>query len=284
VPPLIHRNLASRGDPTFAEPPRVPWSELGPSFIEDWGHDGTAMRGEHVEITGQSGGGKSYLLATILQQRALRWNTAEIVVLTKEADDSIPLLGWPVITKYEDIRRYRQVIFWPRTSAQGEARDKHMEDQIYDLLSSLWSPEANFVIAFDEIGYVEDLSARMKKEIRMYWREGRSHHISVVAMKQRPVGVQRDQHSESRWKFVFPPAHAADMEAFAELLGRRGDWQPVLESLDQQAHEFVVRNSVTKDAYISWVDTPLRPVESQVHQRGRGTAEFIGGKAPAERG
>jgi nucleoside-triphosphatase THEP1 len=270
--------LSGTGEPGFTHPAEVPWSELGPSFIEEWGHDGGKMRGEHIEIAGQTGSGKSYLEATILQQRARRWNTAEIVVVTKESDDSLPLLGWPVVTKFEDIRKYRQCVFWPQTDLKGAAREQFHEEQIYNFLSQMWAKDANVVIAFDEIGYVEDLSTRVKKMVRMYWREGRSHKISLIAMKQRPVGVQRDQHSETRWKFVFPPAHQGDMEAFAELLGRRGDWQPVLESLDQTAHQFVVRNSFTGESYISWVDTELKPVPSQVKQQGRSTAEVYSGK------
>lgn len=276
--PLTNRNMASRGDPTFTEPQRVPWSELGPAFIEEWGHDGRKMRGEHIEIMGQTGSGKSYFLATILQERAARWNTAEIVIVTKQSDDSIPLLGWPVVEKYTEINKHRQVIFWPKTSLQGEAREHFHEEQIYNLLSSLWTPDANVVLAFDEVGYVEGLSRRLQKEIVMYWREGRSHNISVIAMKQRPVQVTRDQHSETRWKVVFPPADQGDMKRFAEMLGRVGDWQPVLESVDQQAHEFVIRNSVTKDAYISWIDTDLKPVQSQVDQKSRTPTEAMAGK------
>ena len=273
--PLVNRNLNSRSNPDFVQPERIPWSTLGPHFIEEWGHDGNKMRGEHIEICGQTGSGKSYAEATILQQRAARWNTAEIVVVTKESDDSIPLLGWQVCDKFEDIQKYRQCIFWPKTNAQGEAREAFHEEQIHELLSSLWMPDANVVLAFDEIGYVEDLSVRLKKQIRMYWREGRSHNISIVAMKQRPVGVQRDQHSESRWKIVFPPADQGDMKRFAEMLGRVGDWQPVLETVDQRNHEFVIRNSVTKDAYISWIDQELKPVKAQGEQQGKSTSEWM---------
>lgn len=279
MPGLRGARLSGQGEAGFEWPVEVPWSELGPSFIDQWGHDERGkMRGEGIEIAGQTGSGKSYLLGTILQQRAERWNTAEIVILTKESDDSIPLLGWPVVSKFEDIRKYRQCVFWPQTDLKGEAREQFHEEQIYTLLSSLWVKDANVVLAFDEIGYVEELSPRIKKMIRMYWRESRSHGISIVAMKQRPVGVQRDQHSETKWKFVFPPAHAADMEPFAELLGRRGDWQPVLESLDQTRHEFVVRHTFTGDAYISWVDTTLRPIPAQAQQRGRSPGEALAGK------
>ena len=278
---LTHRNLASKTS-DFSEPERVPWSVLGEEFTEEWGHDKGKMRGEHIEIAGQTGSGKSYLLATILQERAKRWNTAEIVIVTKQSDDSIPLLGWPVCEKQEDIRKHRQCIFWPKTDKQGQAREQYHEEQIYNLLSSLWTPDANVVLAFDEIGYVEGLSRRLQKEIIMFWREGRSHNLSIIAMKQRPVGVTRDQHSETRWKFIFPPADQGDMKRFAEMLGRVGDWQPVLESVDQQNHEFVVRNSVTKDAYISWVDSKLQPIESQTKQQSRSTGEVYSGKRPGD--
>jgi len=263
---------------------RVPWSRLGPAFTDEWGHDEAGrLRGEHLEITGQTGSGKSYAEATILQQRAARWDTAEIVVITKQSDDSIPLLGWPEIDNVKDLQKYRQVLYWPKTGAMGEARESYHEQKIYELLSRLWQPGANVVIAFDEIGYIEDLSYRLKKMIRMYWREGRSHGISLIAMKQRPVGVQRDQHSESRWKIVFPPADQGDMKRFAEMLGREAIWRPVLESLNQTKHEFVIRNSVTKDAYISWIDTDLHPLESQVHQKSRTAGEVFFGRKNTEK-
>lgn len=265
----------------FEWPELVPWSELGPEVIEMWGHgaDGK-MTGEHWEITGQSGSGKSYTEATILQQRARRFNSAEIAIVTKQQDDSIPLLGWPEVSRYSDLRQYRQAVFWPKTRLQGQEREKFHEARIYELLSKLWTPDANVVLAFDEIGYVHDLSHRMRKMIRMYWREGRSHGISILAMKQRPVGVVRDQHSESRWKAVFPPADMGDMKRFAELLGRPADWGPVLDSLDQEQHQFVLRNNFLRQAYITWIDMPLRPLPSQQHQQARTPRETLYGQGP----
>lgn len=261
--------------PGFQRPPEVPWSELGPEFIETWGHDEAGkLRAEHLEVMGQSGSGKSYSIATILQERAARWNTAELAILTKQADDSIPLLGWPVIDSYRDLSRYSQAVFWPQTSALGEQRSAYMEARIYELLSHLWQPAANCVLYFDEIGFVEDLSRRLKKMTQMYWREGRSHGISIVASKQRPVGINRDAHSESRWKIVFPPADSGDMDRFADMLGRKRDWAPVLESLDQTQHQFILRNSFTKDAYISWMDGDLKPLPSQVEQKEHASTPY----------
>lgn len=269
----------------FAWPEEVPWTELGPAFIETWGHDEHGkLRSEHWEVEGQNGSGKSYLIATALQQRAKRWHTAELAVVTKNTDDSMPLLGWPEVSSFDELqqRKYLQAVFWPKTQAQGEEREKFHEARIFELLTKLWPPpgeQANIVIYFDEIRYVESLSRRLKKLVRMYWREGRSHGISIIAGAQRPLEMIRDMHSEARWRAVFCPSDEADMERFAELLGPPKLWEPVLRSLDQTLHQFVLRNSFTKDVYITWVDLELRPLPSQQQQKSPPPEHIYGRRA-----
>jgi hypothetical protein len=269
---------------SFTPPERVPWSILGPEFISVWGRPGGKVQPEHMEITGQTGSGKSYAEATLLQQRAQYRGSSEILIATKEDDDTIPLLGWPIVDNWKDLQRYRQAIFWPQTDLQGDERERFHEEAIYELLTRMWHKDANTVIAFDEIGYVESLPGprgrgkRLQKLIRQYWREARTLGITLIAMKQRPVGVVRDQHSESRWKIVFPPADRGDLERFAELLGAPRDWAPVLDDLDQEEHEFVLRNSFTREAYISWMDHELAPVPAQAHQPDRTAREYYYGR------
>jgi hypothetical protein len=244
----------------FERPPEIPWSQLAPEFIETWMPRADPFEGEHMEVSGQSGSGKSYALATLLHMRALDRDTPTIYICTKKDDNTVKrlsALGWPICRSFDDLKRYRQSIYWPQTPLMGRQRKAFHETRIYDLLSRLWVEQANTIVVFDEIGYVESLSADLRELVQQYWREARSIGIGVVASKQRPVGVARDQHSESRWKIVFPPAHFADMEAFAELLGRPGDWQPVLESLDQRQHQFIIRNNVSRESFISWIDFDL---------------------------
>lgn len=265
----------------FEWPDAVPWSEVGQDFIEAWGHHKGKLMPEHIEITGQNGSGKSYAECTMLQQRAARWDSSEVVVVTKADDDSVPLLGWPIVDTWKDVQRYKQCIFWPRTGQTGEAREAYHEEKIYDLLARLWTPEANTVIAFDEVGYAEELSRRLRKMIRMYWREARANGITIIAMKQRPIGVAREQHSETKWKLVFPPADEGDMDRFAELLGTRRDWTPVLRSLDQENHEFVLRHTLTGEAVISWIDQELKPVPEQASPPDRTPREYLFGRKKA---
>lgn len=268
-----------RQSATFTWPERIPWSELGPEFAKVWGwRDGT-FQPEHMEITGQNGSGKTYFLETVLQQRAAARGSQIVMLVTKRADDIFAQLGWPIVDTWKEVKKQRHVIFWAQTDKQGRARKAHLDKVINrELLEPLWQPKANTILACDEIGFVESLSRDTRDTVQMYWREARSLGITMVGMKQRPLGVVRDQHSESKWKVVFPPADRGDMDRFAELLGTRRDWAPVLDTLDQENHEFVIRNSFTRDAFISWVDLDLKPVPAQANQPDRTAREYLFGR------
>jgi hypothetical protein len=260
-----------RRDAGFTPPEKVPWSELGPDFIDAWSRtDPRTGQSESAEIVGPSGSGKTHLMLTMLQDHYRdqeRWRQAQgrenlrtgaVLVVTKTDDDIFAKLGWPVVGDAGAIRD-TNVVFWPRTKLLGTARRDFHERKVSALLHRLWRPQANTLVAFDEVGYVEGLSGETRAIVQQYWREGRSLGITVLAMKQRPQGALRDMHSETAWTAVFKPKDRSDAERFAELLGHRRDWIPVLDGLDRQAHQFVLRHAPTEQAYISWVDTPLRP-------------------------
>lgn len=248
--------------PEPANVERIPWSELGPEFAVIWGRaDPNNPQPEHMEIVGMNGSGKTHFLATVLQQRMIVRNTPMVIVCTKPADSTILKLGWPVTDQWEEVRQHRQVIFWPRTKAMGRARRAYHERKIEDLLDRLWVPDSNTLIAFDEIAYAESLSPNLRDIIEMYWREGRSQGITVVGMKQRPQGANRHMSSETWWTVAFVPKDQDDAERFAELFGNRKTWLPVFEMMDPDNHEFLIRHTRSRAAYISWIDEPLRPVE-----------------------
>lgn len=251
--------------PGPAPVPRAPWSVVAPSFIREWGYPDGQFQPEHVEILGPSGSGKTYFEATLLQQRVAARQSAVIFVATKPVDATIALLGWPVVGSWKELHRQqaRQVIFWPRTREIGEAREKFLEARIHELLAQLWKAKTKVILVFDEVATVEGLSPRLKKVIAMYWREARSVGITLVAMKQRGQGVQRDMHSETAWIAAFRPKHQEDGEYVAMVMGNKREWLPVLRSLDRERHEFVLLHAVTGDAVISWVDTPLQPAVPQ---------------------
>jgi hypothetical protein len=269
-----------RRDHTFRRPERVPWSELGPQFAVAFGNaDPADPQPEHIEIIGQNGSGKTHLLGKIYQERAFVQQRPSVIVATKPADETLRKIGFPVVNNWDQlVQKVRDgeqnVIFWPRTNRMGNQRRHFHEGRIADLLDRLWRPSSDTDIAVDDWGYSESLG-EVKARLEQYLREGRSSGISVAAMKQRPQGSTRLMSSETHWTAAFAPKDRADLERWSELFGAKRDWMPVFDSMNPMKREFLLRHNRTKDAYISWVDTPLEPVE--LPKRRRGLRSFLGG-------
>ncbi|HJP74918.1 MAG TPA: hypothetical protein VJ914_11650 [Pseudonocardiaceae bacterium] len=251
------------GQQESAPLPRAPWSAVWPEFIRQWGYQDGKFEPEHLEILGPTGSGKTYLEATILQERVAARKSAVVFIATKKVDATIMKLGWPIVDNWAGVKQHRQVIFWPRTKAIGEKRDAYLEAKIFDLLSRLWAAGVKLIVVFDEIKKIEELSRRIKALIAMFWREARSAGITMLAMKQRGQGVLRDMHSEAAWIAAFKPKHEEDAKFVGAAMGSWRTWLPVLQSLNRDKREFVLLHSVTGEAVISWVDIPLKPAAKQ---------------------
>jgi len=265
-----------RSDPNFTWPQKVPWSELGPDFAAAWGRANPKNpQPEGLEIVGQTGSGKTHLFIAMMQERQRERDGAAVFVATKQDDDIFRKLGWPITDNLDKAHheKWKQFIYWPRTSQIGRARNEYLDRKVNELMADLWQPQDDLVVAFDEVGKVESLSAEAKANMQMYWREARSMGITPVGIKQRPQGALRDMHSETYWTAAFKPKDRADLERWAELFGARRDWMPVFDSLNRSRHEFILANPVHEEAYISWVDEPLRPVKA----RKRGPRWLLGG-------
>lgn len=239
---------------------RRPWSQVGAAFIRDWSRtEKGRYQPEHLEILGQSGSGKSFLLVQILTLMILVRHTSMIYIATKPADETIMETDWPIVDTWRDVQKHDVCIFWPRTSKTGRARDQYMAAKVQDLLDRLWTPGANTIVVFDEIAKIESLSPDLKATVAMYLREGRSQGIVCVMGKQRGQGVQRDMHSESSWTIVFPLKTTVDREYAAGLLGGKNEWLPVMKTLNKDRHEFIIQHQASDTQYISWVDAPIDP-------------------------
>lgn len=215
---------------------------------------------EHLEIVGPTGSGKSFLLVDMLRERVRRRGTSVVYIATKQADDTIRKLGWPITDVWREVAKHDQVVFWPRTKEIGVKRKAYQAAKIQDLLDRLWQPDANTDVVFDEAAYIEGLDSELRATLQMYLREGRSHGIECVLGKQRVQGIQRDMHSETDWKVAFRMNDYEDNERTAQLFGAKRAYVPVLEGLDRERHEFLIQHKLTGAEFISWVDRPLAPV------------------------
>ena len=267
-----------RRDSGFVPPERVAWSEMAAEFAALWGNvDETDFQPEFLEIIGQNGSGKTHLLGKIFQERAyVHPNRGHILFGTKADDKTLLKTGWPIVDDWKGVTENRCCIFWPQTRLLEEARDAFYEKKIAEVLSRLWVKESNTSVALDDWGYLDTLP-RVKRLLAQYLREGRSLGLDTTAMKQRPQGSNRLVSSETHWTVAFAPKDRADLERWSELFGARRDWMPVFDTMDGEKREFLIRHNRTKLSAISWVDTPLEPVEPV--KKRRSVAELLGLRA-----
>jgi hypothetical protein len=246
---------------------RVPWSELAREFAETWGRaDAKDPQPESMEVIGMNGSGKTLFVCKAVQERMLVRHTPTFILQSKPDDQTVVKLGWPIISN-GDVKKAKQErwsIFWPQTNATGRARKLYQADLFRDMLNSLWHKNANCVVVLDDVGYIQGLTCSdgepLNPIIEMFLREGRSCGITMVLLKQRPQGAKREMHSETYWTIAFRPKDEDDIERFAQLFGNKKAWMPVIDQLDLDKHEFVIKSTRTGLAVISWIDTPLRPL------------------------
>jgi hypothetical protein len=248
---------------------RVPWSVLAQEFAESWGRaDPSDPQPEHMEVFGINGSGKSLFVCKVIQERMVVRRTPCVMLQSKPADETVMRLGWPIITN-GDVKKAineRWSIFWPQTNAIGQARKNYQAIQFRNLLDALWHKDANTIVVFDDFGYIQELVAPDTREplapiVQMYLREGRSAGITNVMVKQRPQGSRREMHSETPWTIGFAPKDEDDAERFAQIFGNRKLYQPIFAQMDPDKHEFLIKHYRTNSVYISWIDTPLRPLK-----------------------
>lgn len=242
-------------------PQRVPWEDLGPDFIDAWGRPGGKWQPEHVEVLGPTGSGKSWWEKTVLVERVKLRGSHVVILLTKPADKTLATLDWPTVTSWppsEWNSKNRQVIYHAQSRGLSKAARQRQSQQVEELLDGLWHPDANVVLAVDEIAYVEQ-ELGLRTHMTTYLREGRTLGITVLASTQRPAGVSRAVHSETAWVVAFAPKDQDDAERMAQILGEKKHYTEVLMDLDREKREFVLVHNLSREAYISHIpDTRKR--------------------------
>lgn len=236
---------------------RVDWADLGPAFIKAWGRPGGKNEPEHLTVYGKSGGGKSYFVGYVLNQRAQARGSAVVAVATKQADRTLRELQWPVTDSWPPGYGERQVIFWAKAKGISAEHRIPQRAKVKALMNQLWKPGSNWIVYWDELIYLEQ-DLKLKTELATFYREGRTNGITNVASMQRPSGVTRLAHSEAGWTVAFPPKDEDDRNRVAEVFGNRARFRVVLDELDREKHEFLIRHDRTGEAYISHLPKPKR--------------------------
>lgn len=144
--------------------------------------------GEHVAAVGDTGSGKTFLVAKLVELR-------QYVVVLRTKPDDIKFPGFRRVTKasaMDDMYQTRLLL-----------TPKHERQAIegYDMLNRVWDM-GGWTVVIDELWYVEKL-LRLQPYVERLLTQGRSKKISVVVGMQRPAQVSRFAISQCTHLFTF---------------------------------------------------------------------------------
>lgn len=185
--------------------------------------------GEHVAVIGDTGTGKTFLIA-----RGLLPMRTYVVVLKLKSDDHEE-------TKWRGFHRIRKA-----RGMDNERYDRFLLDPVYReqavegwrMAERVWH-QKGWTVVFDEEWLAEKIG--LTEQIERLLTQTRSMFVSVVCGFQRPVGNTRFAISQATHVFCFR-VEGRDAKTVAEATTPR--ILPVLESL--QGREFAYYNRATR--------------------------------------
>lgn len=202
---------------------------------------------EHVTIIGPTGRGKTTLALEVLQARR---NVAILATKPVGKDSTLvavsgkrgPYLRTLSVPSPAVARRF---VVWPRMDGiedtKGQAAVmKSVMDQMFR--------EGNRAVLVDEVHYFTEF-LHMGRYLKLWWTQGRSIGLSLVAGFQRPAWVPRDAYSSATHIFIFGTNEREDIRAISGFGGMSTDgvrfavaW---LASDPARFHQFLYINTRT---------------------------------------
>jgi hypothetical protein len=142
----------------------------------------TWKQGQHLALVGETGTGKSTLLARLLDVR-------QYTLVLKSKPDDVKYRMYRTIhqaAQMDDLRSQRFVL---------KPSYKEQTIEFWRALHQVWL-QGGWTVDLDELFYLDRLGLR--ESIERLLTQGRSKHITVVTGMQRPVSVTRFALGESR--------------------------------------------------------------------------------------
>ena len=184
-------------------------------------------QGEHVAIVGDTGSGKTYLEARLLQLR-------DHVVILQVKDDDVKFSGFHRVRTVSalDNIKYHKFLLAPKYELQQFHLAKTFE--------RVWKEEG-WTVAIDELYYATEV-LRLQRPINKLLTQGRSKHITVVSGMQRPAWISRFALSQCTHAFIFR-CEGRDLNTLSQALSPR-----VVKPVENlTGYDFVYFNRATKE-------------------------------------
>ncbi len=210
-------------------------------------------QGDHVGLIGPTDCGKTTLAYTLLPMR--EYVTA---IVTKPASASADrffvqqdyklLNKWPI---KEPAHVSPRRLLWPTQKRMGDIN--HQQYEIWTALDNIFVT-GGWCVYFDELKYVcEQLG--LKREVLLYWLQGRELGISVVAASQRPKWIPLEMFDQSTHLFFWNERDDVNLSRIAGISSM--DTMMIRHTVRElEPHQFLYLNTRTAEMMRSIAPNP----------------------------
>lgn len=219
--------------------------QAGPRTREQLARFGRVWKqGEHILISGGTGSGKTALNRKILQPRIDRGGHV-IVFVGKTRKDETLAQDYADFTRWKNYKKKppsweNKVLLWPDTSKlRGKkaiiAHQKEIFQEAFDEINN----EGHRVLVIDEGLYTTSPTfLNMADEVAMSHALGRSSHLTMVTLTQRPSHLPLIIYGSVSHGFFGRTREASDQKRLSELGARESGKELAAMIQANERHDF----------------------------------------------
>jgi|SRR6478672_5911195 len=230
---------------------------IGPQSQEQLDRLGQVWKqGDHVILTGTTGGGKTTLGRHILNERLRRGGNVVVFVGKFLPDETIleEYKGFTRWTTWHNTRKVWEdkILLWPETSKIKSVLDKkkHQRAVFEDALNKL-ANTGHWVVDIDEgLSTCSPTELNLGNQISTMSREGRSGKLTLIVKAQRPSHLPLVLYSNASQIFAGQTGLPQDQKRIAELNTKDPHKEVISKLANLGEYEFLwlpIRNRGTSE-------------------------------------
>lgn len=219
----------------------LPWDDFLERF--KW------KRGQHVSFIGSTGSGKTTLSLNLMKLRkfgVIVGTKPEDEVLLRFAEDN----NFKVMGEFPEVRaphgEMDRILLWPRFK---EFKDVTRQRQAIGHGLQTMFMQKEWTVNVDEVAYLSN-QLKLQRELELFWQQGRSVGLSLMAGTQRPAHVPLLIYNQPTHLFFFRDNDEVNLKRIGGIgwLNSRKIRGTVM---DLPEHVFLYVNSRTGEMLVS---------------------------------